>query len=408
MFTSRTESRIKRLPSSLSHVINVLCLFGAPVIAWINSKCYTSRRPTTVIVAATRRRTALQSIAHNMNQESILTEEYPSLNVVNGIRDIADHYDIFLLDMWGVLHDGSTPYEGVLDAIRKLKEAGKELIILSNSSKRNNHSVKSLRKLGFQPDDFQQIITSGELAFQMLAGTYNPSLMWPVLSQLNAGGPEMKKVLVLGSGDGDEEYCQSCGWTLASVSEANLILARGTFTIHDGSPNVIEKNHNEAGYEQALSNVLAQAAERKLPMLVSNPDKIRPDKDRPPMPGSIGDAYERALGGGAEAENLVKRVGKPFRDVYDVALSDVGDMNLSRVCMVGDALETDVTGGSAVGIATIWTVRDGIHGPDIDEKGIGSLSVGAMKVLDAFNNNGATYAKGRQLRPTTVVPHFRW
>jgi HAD superfamily hydrolase (TIGR01450 family) len=345
--------------------------------------------------------------AHDINQASISSTSDSSMNVVEGIRDIADHYDLFLRDMWGVLHDGSTPYEGVLETIRKLKQAGKDLIILSNSSKRNNHSVISLRKLGFNPEDFQQIITSGELAFQMLAETCQPSLSWPHLSRLNAGGQEMRKVIVLGSGDGDEEYCNSCGWTLSNVNEANLVLARGTFTINDGSSNVVEKNANESRYEQALSKLLEEAAKRKLPMLVSNPDKVRPDNERPPMPGSIGDAYERALGGGVEAETLVKRVGKPFRDVYDLALERTS-VHPTRVCMVGDALETDVTGGSAVGIATIWIVKDGIHSPDIDQKGKGSLHDGAMLVLQEFNENHSTYAKGRQLQPTTVIPHFRW
>lgn len=66
--------------------------------------------------------------------------------------------------MWGVMHDGSKPYEGVLETIQKLKEKGKDMVILSNSSKRTDSSVKSLKKLGFDPSDFSQIITSGEVS----------------------------------------------------------------------------------------------------------------------------------------------------------------------------------------------------------------------------------------------------
>ena len=57
---------------------------------------------------------------------------------------LIDNYDTFLLDMWGVMHDGSAPYEGVLQTIRELKKAGKKLIILSNSSKRRENSEKML------------------------------------------------------------------------------------------------------------------------------------------------------------------------------------------------------------------------------------------------------------------------
>lgn len=89
-----------------------------------------------------------------------------SMTFIDSIQDIANDYDLFLLDMWGVMHDGSKPYEGVLETVKKLKENGKEMIILSNSSKRTDSSNKSLKKLGFDPSDFQQIITSGEVSYR--------------------------------------------------------------------------------------------------------------------------------------------------------------------------------------------------------------------------------------------------
>ena len=68
----------------------------------------------------------------------------------NNIDKILDKYDTFLLDMWGVLHDGSKPYEGVLQTVKELKAMGKNLIILSNSSKRRENSHKMLGKREFQ------------------------------------------------------------------------------------------------------------------------------------------------------------------------------------------------------------------------------------------------------------------
>ena len=65
-------------------------------------------------------------------------------------QEILDKYDTFLLDMWGVLHDGSKPYEGVLQTVKELKGMGKNLIILSNSSKRRENSHKMLGKREFQ------------------------------------------------------------------------------------------------------------------------------------------------------------------------------------------------------------------------------------------------------------------
>jgi ribonucleotide monophosphatase NagD (HAD superfamily) len=119
------------------------------------------------------------------------------------------------------------------------------------------------------------------------------------------------------------------------------------------------------------------------------------------MPGAIGDMYEELLG--EDVDVLVKRVGKPFPEVYQIALQG---NDASKAVMIGDALETDVTGGSAVDIATIWCINDGIHGPDVKEKA--NIQEGASAVLYAFNEKGGTYAKDRVLRPNFVVPHFRY
>ena len=87
---------------------------------------------------------------------------YPSL------QHIADDYDVYLLDMWGVMHDGIVAYDGVLQVVQELKKRNKEMIILSNSSKRQDNSIKMLKKLGFDHTDFSKIITSGEVAHHLL------------------------------------------------------------------------------------------------------------------------------------------------------------------------------------------------------------------------------------------------
>ena len=319
-------------------------------------------------------------------------QETTTPQLYEGVRDLVNEFDVFLLDMWGVMHDGSRPYDGVLDVVQKLK--GKTLIILSNSSKRRDHSERMLRKLGFDPNDFAQIITSGELAYQMLSGE-SSSVSWPLLDAI-----EDKRAFVYGSGSEDAEYLESCGWTLAPVEEASLLVARGTFTIDNGR-DVIRKGDDPEAYDRAMHETLTVAAQRRLPMLVCNPDKVRPDVDRPPMPGKIGDDYQVIVG---DDESLVKRIGKPFADVYDLALQTLG-VDRSRVCMVGDALETDVTGASAAGVQSVWVLKDGIHGPDLDES---NLLASALQVVEEFNGRSDTYAKGRKLRPDLVLPHFRW
>lgn len=336
---------------------------------------------------------------------------HEGLQVVTGIRDIVDRYDVFLLDMWGLMHDGTTAYPGVLETVKELRNAGKELIILSNSSKRKENSIKSLQRLGFDPiNDFSQIITSGEVAYQLLSNA-NPKVSslapnpWNVLADV--WGKETKNVFCFGSGEGDEEYLTSCGWKLSGMDNADLIVSRGTFTIKDGSTVVNRAKDGEEVYLKSYHDQLKKAAARKIPMIVANPDKIRPDKDRSPMPGTIGSEYERMLteAGCDDLANVVKFIGKPFRDVYEIALRG---KDRSRVCMVGDALETDVTGGSAAGIDTVWVVMDGVHNAAVETDGQGDFQEGCSRVLRKFNQGSGTYAQGRQLGPTVVLPNFRW
>jgi ribonucleotide monophosphatase NagD (HAD superfamily) len=217
-----------------------------------------------------------------------------------------------------------------------------------------------------------------------------------------------RKVFVFGSGDNDESYCTSAGWELSSVEEADLIVARGTFTINDGK-TVVSKTDNEDDYWKVMEAAMTIASQKKVPMLVTNPDKVRPDASRNPMPGSIGDTYERFLWCShcpptgemteEDARTYVKRIGKPFQEVYDIALNG---SDASKAIMIGDALETDVTGGNAVGCSTLWVVKNGIHNAEVEERG-------EEVVIDGFNSNSyATYAYGKQIRPSYVADYFQW
>ena len=75
-----------------------------------------------------------------------------------------------------------------------------------------------------------------------------------------------------------------------------MILARGTFTIDNGSGTIFSKKEDEALYWKTVEQSMTIASQRKLPMLINNPDKIRPDPgNKTPMPGTLGDTYEQYM-----------------------------------------------------------------------------------------------------------------
>ncbi len=121
--------------------------------------------------------------------------------------------------------------------------------------------------VGFDPLDFEQIITSGDVSHSLLQNKADElgCSNWSLLSEIET--PSQKKVFVFGSGDQDEEYCTSAGWELSSIEDADLIVARGTFTINDGSGKVVSKKENEMEYWRVMEESLIAAAKRKIPMV---------------------------------------------------------------------------------------------------------------------------------------------
>ena len=85
-----------------------------------------------------------------------------------GISDISDSYSGFIIDQWGVLHDGVRSFDGVVDCLRQLKDRRKYVIILSNSGKRAENNALRMADLGISPDLYDKIITSGEITWQGL------------------------------------------------------------------------------------------------------------------------------------------------------------------------------------------------------------------------------------------------
>ena len=51
------------------------------------------------------------------------------------IKEIINNYDNFIIDQWGVMHDGVNGFKHAIDAIEYLKRNNKNLFVISNSSK---------------------------------------------------------------------------------------------------------------------------------------------------------------------------------------------------------------------------------------------------------------------------------
>ena len=93
-----------------------------------------------------------------------------AFTALGGISEIAEDYDLFLVDQFGVLHDGQSPYSGAIQVLEALKARGKTVVLLSNSGKRSAPNAERLRGLGFPETLYDLFVTSGEVAWHQLSG----------------------------------------------------------------------------------------------------------------------------------------------------------------------------------------------------------------------------------------------
>ena len=91
-----------------------------------------------------------------------------------GLRELAPRYDGFILDLWGVLHDGERPLPGVVDSLERLSAGGKRVVILSNAPRLAAETIARLTVIGIRPGLYDHVVTSGEDAWTHLAARADP------------------------------------------------------------------------------------------------------------------------------------------------------------------------------------------------------------------------------------------
>ena len=62
--------------------------------------------------------------------------------LIKGLNQIHENYDTFLVDLWGVIHDGQKKFKHAYKTLLFLKKFKKKLIIISNSSENSKSPTK--------------------------------------------------------------------------------------------------------------------------------------------------------------------------------------------------------------------------------------------------------------------------
>src|SRR3954468_5992493 len=84
------------------------------------------------------------------------------MRALKGIRDVAGEFDGFILDLWGLIHDGERAYPPAAETLRQLKNAGKKTLLLSNAPRRSYALVEGMTRMGLGRELYGEVLSSGE------------------------------------------------------------------------------------------------------------------------------------------------------------------------------------------------------------------------------------------------------
>lgn len=296
--------------------------------------------------------------------------EAPSANspvpIHDGMAALADSYDAFILDLWGVLHNGIAAYPHAIDCLKALKARGKKLLVLSNAPRRAAGILERNIELGLVPELYDALHSSGEETWLHLKE--RPDAWY---RDLGRRGFHLGPARDLGIREGLEiDFVDD-------LAEADFILNTGA----DRAEDRVED----------FEDLLRAARARNLPMVCANPDLVV-------MRGAALEICAGAIAARYEALGAeVRYHGKPYADVYRRAFALLGVKDPSRIAGVGDSFRTDIAGARAAGIDGIF-VAGGIHIEELAADTDGRPDPDRLAVIAAESGH----------HPAAVLPVFRW
>ena len=269
----------------------------------------------------------------------------------------------------------------------ELHNRGKAVVLLSNSPSLVKHNIPRLERLGFAVGQLDGFVTSGEVALPHLAS--------------HAWG---RKCVVFGwDWARTETLLAGAECELASLDDCEFVIAESTveFFTRDSTTSMREF-FDRGEVSEGVLVCLRKAAQRKLPMVVLNPDVkvVGSGGDIHFLPGLLAELYRR------EASDVEIRIfGKPNSDVFESAFQQaqykIPGLLKTKVCHVGDSLHHDIQGAANFSIDSVL-ITTGVHRDFIHAKGVdGGIGEPEMcKVLEI--------CEAENLEPTHVMDVVRW
>jgi HAD superfamily hydrolase (TIGR01459 family) len=277
--------------------------------------------------------------------------------ILSSISGLASSTDAWIVDIWGVMHNGARAFDAAAQACRRFRASGGIVLLLSNAPRPFTAVIAQLDTIGVARDAYDGGVTSGDVAREMIAD-------W-----------QRRPLLHIGP-DRDKGLFEGFDLHFAAADAAEAVICSGLYDDTKEAP---------ADYADLFAGLVA----RKVPMICANPDiLVERGEKLIYCAGALAAAYQ------AEGGEVIY-AGKPYLPIYERTLALIDRMHgrpvpKERIVAVGDGLETDLKGAHVAGLGSVF-IASAVHVP-------GGLDAG---VLDKLFGN-------RPFAPLAALPALAW
>jgi len=250
-----------------------------------------------------------------------------AIPIIEGMRALCETSDAWLVDVWGVMHNGAEAFQAAAEACAAFRRQGGYVVLLTNAPRPAPAVVAQITKLGVPREAYDGVLTSGDVTRGLVASWRD--------KRIHHMGP-----------DRDRGIFEGLGIDFATSIEADIVVCTGL---------IDDMTETPADYATTLGGF----RRRNVAMLCANPDlMVERGTKKVYCAGALAAAYE-ALGGD------VVYAGKPHLPIYEIAETMVRDglgrdVAKDRLLAIGDGLKTDMAGAAAAGLRSVF-IASGLH-----------------------------------------------
>ncbi len=242
-------------------------------------------------------------------------------------KHIADSYNVFFVDLWGVIHNGVTLFENAINVLKELKKKNKKVVLISNAPRLNKAVQQFLKKLKFDIDLINLLITSGDLTRKYILENTDKSFYHL--------GPNK-----------DIDLFENLKNVIEDSNNSNEIVCTGLIN---------QVGQNISDYQ----NLFEDWVNCKKIFICANPDEVVLRGNKIEFCAGALAKYYKKLGG------QVKYFGKPYNHIYQYAKLQLEkqinkQIDKKEILAVGDNLKTDIFGAQNYNINSLL-ILNGIY-----------------------------------------------